>query len=149
MCAASSRVLTHEFLARSYLSDGDGLSPGRLISAFADEAQLVPLGRLCRAVHTLNLARSDRRNRHDRLWEALAGEFRGPWTAWEEAGVVEGAQFDFGLDPVEDPFQFVGLAGVSGRVVYSRQRSPLYRKTKNDFPLPTSLRTLAMAHTPV
>jgi putative transcriptional regulator len=42
-------------LARSYLSDGDGLSPWRLISAFADEAQLVPLGRLCRAVHTLNV----------------------------------------------------------------------------------------------
>jgi EAL domain-containing protein (putative c-di-GMP-specific phosphodiesterase class I) len=54
VCATSGRVIAQEALARSYSGDGEGLSPWRLFSGFAEEEQLVRLDRLCRAVHTLN-----------------------------------------------------------------------------------------------
>jgi EAL domain-containing protein (putative c-di-GMP-specific phosphodiesterase class I) len=80
VCAASGRILAHEALARSYSGEGEGLSPWRLFSGFADEAQLVRLDRLCRAVHTLNylllprLATPNRLflNVHERLLHAVA-----------------------------------------------------------------------------
>jgi EAL domain-containing protein (putative c-di-GMP-specific phosphodiesterase class I) len=80
VCAASGRVLAHEALARSYSVEGEGLSPWRLFSGFADEAQLVRLDRLCRAVHTLNYLLLPPRaapnrlflNVHERLLYAVA-----------------------------------------------------------------------------
>jgi EAL domain-containing protein (putative c-di-GMP-specific phosphodiesterase class I) len=80
VCATSGHILAHEALARSYSGEGEGLSPWRLFSGFADEAQLVRLDRLCRAVHTLNYLLFPQRaapnrlflNVHERLLHVVA-----------------------------------------------------------------------------